>query len=96
MEEMRDHSVRLQGEIESYTISIGCQQSVHIVLHNLNCLIESYVGVGPSTHIFYDMMRRRRMRVMGHHKFEEIKNNVTKEIVFSLFDFRLEDKRHLR
>ena len=96
VEEMREHSVRLQGELESSTISISCKQSLQIVLHNLNSLIESYVGVGPSTHIFYDMMRRRRMAVMGHHKFEEIKTIVTKEMVFSLFDLRPEDKRRLK
>ena len=83
VEEMRKHYVRLQGELKSSTISDGYQKSLHIVLYNLNSLIESYVGVGPSTHIFYDMMHRRRMEVMGFHKFEEIKNNVTKEMVFS-------------
>ena len=45
VEGMRENSVRLQGELESYTISTSCQQSLHIVLHNLNSLIESYVGV---------------------------------------------------
>ena len=59
VEEMREHSVRLRGELESSTISTSCQQILQIVLYNLNSLIESYVGVGPSTHIFYDMMRRR-------------------------------------
>ena len=32
---------------------------------------------------------------MGCHKFEEIKNDVTKEMVFSLFDLHCEDKRRL-
>ena len=96
VEEMREHSMRLEGELESSTISTGCQQSLHIMLYNLNNLIEIYVGVGPSTHIFYDMMRRRKMVVMGRHKFEEIKNNVTKEMVFSLFDLQPEDKRRLK
>ena len=95
MEDMRENSVRLQGEVESSTISIGCQQSLHIVLHNLNSLIEIYVGVGPSTNIFYDMMCRRKISVMGRHKFEEIKNNVTKEMVFSLCDLQPEDKIRL-
>ena len=33
---------------------------------------------------------------MDHHKFEEIKKAVTKEIVFSFFNLRLEDKEHLK
>jgi len=78
VEEMREHYVRLQGKLESSTMSIACQQSLQIVLHNLNRLIESYVGVGPSTHIFSGMMHRRRTMVMRHHKFEEIKNIFTK------------------
>ena len=35
------------------------------------------------------------MVVMGRHKFEEIKNLVTKEMVFSLFDLRPKYKRRL-
>ena len=33
---------------------------------------------------------------MGHHKFEEVKKVVTKEMVFSCFDLRPEDKKHLK
>ena len=28
VEDMREHSMRLQGELESYTISTGCQHSL--------------------------------------------------------------------
>ena len=31
--------------------------------------------------------------MMGHHRFEEIKKIVTKEMVFSCFDLRPEDKK---
>ena len=83
--EMKEHSSRLKVELESSNLSFGTQQCLHIVFHNLNCLIETYLGVGPSTHIFHDMMRRRRFLVMGYHKFEEVKKFVTKEMVFSWF-----------
>ena len=33
---------------------------------------------------------------MGCHTFEEIKKDVTKEMVFSCFDLRPEDKKHLK
>jgi hypothetical protein len=78
VEYMREQSMRLQGELESSIISTGCQQSLQIFLHNLNNLIETYIGVGPSNHVFYDMIHRRRMTMMDRHKFEEIKNIVTK------------------
>ena len=78
VEEMREHSLRLQEELDCSKISFGTQQCLQIVLHNLNSLIETYLGVGPSTHIFHDMMRRRKFLVMGRHKFEEVKKVVTK------------------
>ena len=88
--------MRYQGELESSTISISFQQSIHLVLRNLNFLIDIFVRVVSLTHIFYGMMRRRQMEVMGRHKFEEIKNIVTKEMVFSLFDLCSKDKRRLK
>lgn len=78
VEEMKEHSSRLREKLESSNLSFGTQQCLQIVLHNLNSLIETYLGVGPSTHIFHDMMRRRQLSVMGCHKFEEIKKIVTK------------------
>ena len=59
MEEMKEHSSRLKGELDSSNISFGTQQCLYIVLHNLNSLIRTYLGVVPSTHIFHDMMCRR-------------------------------------
>ena len=85
--------LEIEGKLDSSNLSFGTQQCLQIVLHNLNCLIETYIGVGPSTHIFHDMMRRRRFSVMGHHKFEEVKKVVTKEMVFSCFDLRPGDKK---
>ena len=34
--------------------------------------------------------------MMGHHKFEEVKNVLTTEMVFSCFDLRLEEKKRLK
>ena len=92
IEEMKEHSSRLQAELDCSHLSFGTQQCLQIVLHNLNSLIKTYIGVGPSTHIFHDMMHRRRFSVMGRHKFEEVKKVVTKEMVFSCFDLQPEDK----
>ena len=47
MEEMKEHSSRLKVELESSNLSFGTQQCLQIVLHNINCLIETYLGVGP-------------------------------------------------
>ena len=95
MEEMKEHSSRLKEELDSSNLSFDTQQCLQIVLDNLNSLIETYLGVGPSTHIFHDMMHRRRFSVMGHHKLEEVKKVVTKEMVFSCFDLCPEDKKCL-
>ena len=59
MGEMKEHSSRLKVELESSNISFGTQECLQIVLHNLNSFIETYLGVGTSTHIFHDIMRRR-------------------------------------
>ena len=94
MEEMKDHSSRLQIELESSNLSFCTQEYLQTIFPNLNSLIKTYLGVGPSTHIFHDMMRRRRFSMMGRHKFEEVKKVVTKEMVFSCFDLRPGDKKH--
>ena len=59
VEEMMENSVIFQGELESSTISISFQQSIHLVLRNLNFLIDIFVRVVSLTHIFYGMMHRR-------------------------------------
>ena len=59
VEEMKEHSLRLKVELDSSNLSFGTQQCLQIGLNNMNSLIETYLGVGPSTHIFHDMMHRR-------------------------------------
>ena len=93
VEEMKEHYSRLKEELDSSNLSFGTQHCLQIGLQNMNSLIETYLGVGPSTHIFHDMMHGKRFSVMGHHKLEEVKKVVTKEMVFSCFDLRLEDKK---
>ena len=88
--------MRLHNELQSCNLSAPSQNCLQIVLHNLESLIETYRGVGPSTQVVFDMMHRRRASVIGIHAYNEVKSRVNKKMALSIFDLQPEDKKRLK
>jgi hypothetical protein len=57
--------------------------------------MDAYQKMGPTTHSFIDLMRRRKSKVMSIDKWEVVKSTVSKEDVISMFNFKEGPKRKM-
>ena len=62
------------------TLPVESRQSLEILTHSLSEIVNVYKNLGPTTGTFVEVMRKRKETVMGLHKWEDVKQRVTKDM----------------
>jgi hypothetical protein len=67
---------KAKNDLRSLDLSQESKQILDIVLHSLQNFMDSYQNMGPTIDSFIDLMRRRKLEVMGLDKWDVVKSKV--------------------
>ena len=70
------------------TVPAESRQSLEIVTHSFGKLVNVYKNLGPMTDTFVELMRKRKKTVMGPDNWKDVKQKVTKDMAYSVFNFK--------
>ena len=79
----------------SLTLPAESRQSLEIVTHSLDQLVDVYRKLEPTTDTFVEVMRKRKETVMSPDKWEVVKERITTTMAKSMFNFKEGPKRNM-